>query len=114
MLPLTVATGRYDRTAALREGRIRPEGLDLTWLTLNVEQIFWRMMRHLEFAASEMSFPGYVVRRSRGVHDLVAIPVFLSRCFRRSALYVSRKAGIRRPEDLVGRKIGVPEYQMTA
>ena len=114
MIPLTVATARYDRTAALREGRIRPEGLDLTWLTLNVEQIFWRMMRHMEFDVSELSFSGYVIRRSRGVHDLVAIPVFLSRSFRHSAVYVSPHAGIRRPEDLIGRRVGVPEYQMTA
>jgi 4,5-dihydroxyphthalate decarboxylase len=114
MIPLTVATGRYDRTAALRERRIRPEGLDLTWLTLNVEQIFWRMMRHMEFDVSEMSASGYVIRRSRGVDDLMAIPVFLSRSFRHSALYVSPHAGIRRPEDLAGRRIGVPEYQMTA
>jgi 4,5-dihydroxyphthalate decarboxylase len=114
MIPLTVATGRYDRTAALREGRIRPEGLDLTWLTLNVEQIFWRMMRHREFDASEMSFSGYTIRRSRGQDDFVAIPVFLSRSFRHSAVYVNPRSGIKRPEDLAGGRIGMPEYQMTA
>ena len=113
-LHLTMATGRYDRTAALHDGRVRPEGLTLTCLALNVENIFWRMLRHREFEVSELSLGGYVVRRGRGVDDLVAIPVFLSRAFRHSSIYVRRAAGIERPEDLRGRRVGVPEYQMTA
>jgi 4,5-dihydroxyphthalate decarboxylase len=111
---MTIATGRYDRTAALRDGRVQLEGLDVTWLPLNVEQIFWRMMRHLEFDAAEMSFSGYVVRRARGEHDLTALPVFLSRQFRHNAIYINTNAGIREPGDLKGRRIGLPEYQMTA
>lgn len=114
MVRMTIATGRYDRTAALHDGRIRPEGLEITWLPLNVEQIFWRMMRHREFDASELSLSGMLVRRSRGMDDLVALPVFLSRCFRHSAIYLSAAAGIEKPEELVGRRVGVPEYQMTA
>ncbi|TDE00706.1 ABC transporter substrate-binding protein [Jiangella asiatica] len=111
---MTIATGRYDRTAALHDGRIRPEGLEITWLPLNVEQIFWRMMRHREFDASELSLSGYLIRRARGVDDLVPIPVFLSRCFRHSAIYLSAASGITKPEELAGRRIGVPEYQITA
>jgi 4,5-dihydroxyphthalate decarboxylase len=113
-IPLTIAAGAYDRTAALRDGRVRPEGLDITWLPLKVEEIFWRMMRHREFDVSELSFSGYVVRRARGLHDLTAIPVFLSRSFRHNIVYVSERSGITRPEELAGRRIGVPEYQMTA
>lgn len=113
-MKMTIATGRYDRTAALHDGRIRPEGLDITWLPLNVEQIFWRMMRHREFDASELSLSGYLIRRSRGVDDLVALPVFLSRSFRHSAIYLSAASGITKPEELSGRRVGVPEYQMTA
>jgi 4,5-dihydroxyphthalate decarboxylase len=109
-----MATGRYDRTAALQDGRVRPEGVTLTCLPLNVENIFWRMLQHREFDVSELSLGGYVVRRGRGVEDLVAIPVFLSRAFRHSSIYVRRDAGIGRPEDLRGRRVGVPEYQMTA
>jgi len=114
MLKLTVAAGRYDRVAALRDGRVRPEGVDINWLDLKVEEIFWRMFRHREFDASELSLSAYVVRRGRGVHDLVAIPVFLSRSFRHNIIYVNADAGIERPEDLAGRRVGVPEYQMTA
>jgi len=114
MLRLTIATGLYDRTAALHDGRVRPEGLDATWLALNVEQIFWRMLQHAEFDASEMSLASYVIRRDQGHTDLVAIPVYLSRTFRHDCIYVNADAGIREPQDLVGRRVGVPEYQITA
>lgn len=114
MLDLTVATGHYDRVAALRDGRVRPEGVEINWLDLKVEEIFWRMFQHREFDASELSFSAYVVRRARGAHDLLAIPVFLSRSFRHNIIYVNANAGIERPEDLSGRRVGVPEYQITA
>jgi 4,5-dihydroxyphthalate decarboxylase len=114
LLPLTIATARYDRTIPLHDGRVRPEGLDITWLRLNVEQIFWRQLRHLEFDASELSMSSLLIRRGRGVDDLVPIPVFLSRTFRHSCVYVNADAGITQPEDLVGKRVGVPEYQMTA
>ncbi len=113
-LNLNVATSPYDRVAALRDGRVRPEGVELNWLPLKVEEIFWRQARYREFDVSEMSFSGYVMRRARGQHDLIALPVFLSRSFRHNIVYVNRDAGIDKPEDLAGKRIGVPEYQMTA
>lgn len=114
LLRMTIATGRYDRTAALHDGRVRPEGLDVTWLPLNVEQMFWRMFRHQEFDASELSLSGTIIRLGRGVSDFVPIPVFLSRSFRHDCIYVNAAAGIREPGDLAGRRIGVPEFQITA
>jgi hypothetical protein len=81
---------------------------------LRVEEIFWRMAQHREFDASEFSLRGYVVRRGRGADDLVAIPVFPSRFFRQSCIFVHDGSGIRSPEDLRGKRVGVPEYQMTA
>jgi 4,5-dihydroxyphthalate decarboxylase len=86
MLRLTLAAGHYDRTEALRDGRVRAEGIDLTYIMLRVEEIFWRMAQHREFDASEFSLGGYVVRRGRGADDLVAIPVFPSRFFRQSCI----------------------------
>jgi 4,5-dihydroxyphthalate decarboxylase len=114
MLRLTLAAGHYDRTEALRDGRVRPEGIELTYLMLRVEEIFWRMAQYREFDAAEFSLGGYFVRRGRGADDLIALPVFLSRFFRHSGLFVNANAGIHRPEDLRGKRIGVPEYQMTA
>jgi len=110
---MTIATGRYDRTAALHDGRVRLEGIDATWLRLNPEQIFWRMIQHGEFDVSEMALASFVILRSRGTHAFVGIPVFLSRSFRHDAIFVHRKAGIETPGDLKGKRIGVPEYQMT-
>jgi len=113
-LPLTLACYHYDRTEALRDGRVRPEGIDLNYLDLRVEEIFWRMLQHREFDAAEISFGGYVVRRARGEEDIMAIPVFPSRCFRHSCVFVNEASGVGRPEDLRGKRVGVPEYQMTA
>lgn len=114
LIPLTLGCGAYDRTLALALGDVRPAGIDLTYLRLPVEEIFWRMTRHGEFDAAEMSLSSYLLRRSRGDEALVAIPVFTSRFFRHSYAWVNAAAGIRRPQDLVGKRIGVPEYQMTA
>lgn len=114
MLHLTLACGHYDRTDALRDGRVQPDGIRLTYLMLKVEETFWRMMQYRDFDVAETSLGGYVVRRGRGVADLVAIPVFPSRFFRHSCIFVNQNAGIRRPQDLKGKKVGVPEYQMTA
>ena len=114
MLNLSLAAYRYDRTEALRDGRVRPEGVNLNCLTLRVEEIFWRQAQHREFDIAEFSLGGYVVRRGRGADDLVAIPVFPSRYFRQSCIFVNTGSGIQGPEDLRGRRVGVPEYQMTA
>lgn len=111
---LTLACGPYDRTAALWDGRVQPAGIDLTYLTVFPEEAFWRMTRHGEFDAAEMSMSSYILRRSRGDDALIALPVFTSRFFRHSYVFVRADAGIQRPEDLKGKRIGVPEYQMTA
>ena len=113
-LALTLACWNYDRTRALFDGRVRPDGIDLTCLDLPVEETFFRMLRHREFDVAEMSLSSYVVSLFTPDPPFVAIPVFPSRFFRHSCIYVSTVAGIERPEQLTGRTIGTPEYQMTA
>jgi len=113
-LRVTLACWDYDRTRALADGRVRVEGVEVIYLSLPPEETFWRMIRHQEFEVSEMSFSSYIIARSRGEDRFVAIPVFPSRVFRHSAIYVRTGAGIRDPRDLRGRRVGVPEYQMTA
>jgi 4,5-dihydroxyphthalate decarboxylase len=113
-LRLTLACWDYDRTRALADGRVRPEGVELNYLPLEVEETFFRMLRNREFDAAEMSLSSYCVSLTREAPPFVAIPVFPSRFFRHSCIFVSAKSGVRKPADLAGKRIGVPEYQMTA
>jgi 4,5-dihydroxyphthalate decarboxylase len=113
-LRLSLACWNYDRTRALMDGSVRPDGIDLTYLSLPVEETFFRMLRHREFDAAEMSLSSYAVSLARDPGRFVAIPVFPSRFFRHSCIYVNAHAGIREPRDLIGKRIGTPEYQMTA
>ncbi|MDO8690996.1 MAG: ABC transporter substrate-binding protein [Dehalococcoidia bacterium] len=113
-LHLTLACGDYDRTRALKDGSVQPQGIDLTYLTYRPSEIFWRMFKFEEFDVSEMSLSSYVLERSRGINRFIAIPVFPSRMFRHGFIFVNTGSGIQRPEDLIGKRVGVPEYQQTA
>ncbi len=113
-LPLSLACWNYDRTQALADGTVRPDGIDLNLQVLEVEETFFRMLRHREFDAAEMSLSSYCVSLSRPDPAFIALPVFPSRMFRHGCIFVSAQSGIERPQDLVGKRIGVPEYQMTA
>jgi 4,5-dihydroxyphthalate decarboxylase len=113
-LQLTLSIWDYDRTRALADGSVRPEGIELNVLELPVEETFFRMARYREFDLAEMSMSSYTVSLHRDPQPFIAIPVFPSRFFRHSSIFVSAKSGIREPKDLIGRKIGTPEYQMTA
>jgi ABC-type nitrate/sulfonate/bicarbonate transport system substrate-binding protein len=113
-LRLTFACGDYDRTRALDEGTIRPDGIELTYLRLPVEETFFRMMRHREFEVAEMSLSSYVVSLQSDPSPFVALPVYTSRMFRHGAIYCNADAGISEPSDLRGKRVGTPEYQLTA
>lgn len=113
-LRLTLACWDYDRTRALADGRVTVDGVDLNYVSLPVEETFFRMLRFREFDAAEMSLSSYSVSLLRADAAFIAIPVFPSRFFRHSCIFVSTKSGIRVPKDLIGKRVGVPEYQMTA
>lgn len=112
-IPLSLACSSYDRTEALRDGTVSVEGVDLTYITLPVEEIFFRMARFREFDASELSLSSYVVTMNDG-SPFIAIPVFPSRMFRHSSIYVHTGSGVATPGDLVGKTVGIAEYQLTA
>jgi 4,5-dihydroxyphthalate decarboxylase len=113
-LRLTFACGDYDRTRALAEGTVRPDGIDLNYLRLPVEETFFRMLRHREFEVAEMSLSSYVVSLRADPAPFVALPVFTSRMFRHGSLYCNADAGIEGPQDLRGKRVGTPEFQLTA
>jgi 4,5-dihydroxyphthalate decarboxylase len=112
-VPLTLACWDYDRTLPLATGDVRPDGIDLTYLNLPVEETFFRMARFREFDAAELSLSSYVISLGQDA-PFVAIPVFPSRSFRHNGIYVHAGSGISEPADLAGRIVGVPEYQLTA
>src|SRR5216683_931020 len=99
-LELTLACGRYDRTQALIDGRVQPEGVNLTFIPLRPGETFWRMLNHGEFDVSEMSLSSYTILRSEGDTRFTAIPVFPSRTFRHSAIYLRADSRIERPEGI--------------
>jgi 4,5-dihydroxyphthalate decarboxylase len=113
-LNLTLACGPYDRTAALADGSIAPEGITLNFLPMEHGELFRRQARYAEFDVSEFSLSTYTMLLNRGDHRLVAIPVFPSRKFRHGDIFVNVHAGIREPRDLVGKRMGAMEYQQTA
>jgi 4,5-dihydroxyphthalate decarboxylase len=112
-LRLSLGCWNYDRTRSLLEGRVQPDGIDLNYLNMPVEETFFRMLRNREFDVAEMSLSSYTVSLFKD-SPFIAIPVFPSRFFRHSCIYVNKNSGIKEPKDLIGKRIGNPEYQMTA
>ena len=113
-LPLTLAISDYDHVRDLVAGRVKPEGIALTSLSLPIEEIFYRFTLHREWDVSEMAMGKYVSLRSQGDASLTALPVFPSRVFRHSSIYVRSDAALKSPADLRGRRVGVPEWAQTA
>ena len=113
-LRMSFGCWNYDRTRALMDGRVQPGGIDLNYLDMPVEETFFRMLRNKEFDVAEMSLSSYTVSLFSEAQPFIAIPVFPSRFFRHSCIYVNAASGIKTPADLIGKRIGNPEYQMTA
>lgn len=111
---INLACWDYDRMFALIDGSVRAEGIDLNFLSMPVEETFFRMLRHAEFDAAEMSLSSYLISQFDPARPLVAIPVFPSRFFRHGSIYINSDSGIQKPEDLIGKRVGCPEFQMTA
>ena len=113
-LSLTLACGEYDRTLALQNRSVSPEGIELNYLPMSPGELFRRQARHAEFDIAEFSLSTLSHLTDEGDRRLVAIPVFPCRKFRHSEIYVNENAGIREPKDLVGKRMGGMEYQQTA
>jgi 4,5-dihydroxyphthalate decarboxylase len=113
-LSLTIATENYDRIRPLLDGTVEIEGCDVNYLTMPVEEIFHRAWRNREFDVCEIGLSPYLIAVSRGIAPYVAVPVFLSRTFRHSAVYVRTDRGIDSAAALRGRRVGIPEYQQSA
>ena len=112
-LTLSFASAVNEHTRPLMDGTVQPEGAELIPTVSDPSETFWRQLKFLEFDVSEMSLSSYLIARSRGI-DMIAIPAFPSRRFFHLELSYHADAGIREPGDLVGKRIGVGDYQQTA
>lgn len=113
-LRLSVAVGDYDRIRPLVDGDVPIDGVDPIFLRLSPEEIFFRAFRSAEFHVCELSLSSFALQIDRGDCPYVGVPVFPSRAFRHTSIYVRKDRGIDKPEDLKGRQIGLAEYQLTA
>src|SRR5215468_2839308 len=112
-LNLSIAVCDYDRTRPLSDGIVQIDGVDPVFMGLVPEEIFFRAFRHAEFDICELSFSSFTVKTAQGDNPYVGVPAFVSRAFRHTSIYV-RTDRVRTPADLKGRKVGLPEYQLTA
>lgn len=113
-LRLSIAMGDYDRTRPIHDGRVKIDGVEPLTMLLSPEEMFFRAFRHEAFDISELSFSSYCVKHSRGESPYIGVPIFLSRAFRHSSIYIRTDSGISDPIDLKGRRIGIAEWQLTA
>lgn len=113
-IPLTLAINPYDHVRDLLSGEVRAIGIDLVPLELPIEEIFYRFTKFREWQASEMSFGKVISLMSEEKPGIICVPVFLSRVFRHSAIYLPENSSIRKPKDLEGKRVGIPEWAQTA
>ena len=113
-LRLSIATGNYDRTRPMIDGDVKIEGVDPIFFLLSPEEMFFRSFRDGAFDVSELSLSSFTVKTANNDNPYVGVPVFPSRAFRHTAIFIRTDRGIQKPQDLIGRRIGTPEYQLTA
>lgn len=112
---LSLACSRYDRTEPILDGNVKPDGIDFVVTnTTRPGEIFWRMLLYEEFDCSEMSLASYSVVKTQGKKDWVGLPIFTAKHFFHTDAMINVNSGIKEPADLEGKKVGVPEYQMSA
>jgi 4,5-dihydroxyphthalate decarboxylase len=111
---LSLGCGRYDRTIPLEDGTVVPEGIDLNFIPLRPGELFRREARYADFDVAEFALSTTMILNVKGDQRFVALPIFPSRAFRHSNIYVNARSGLKQPHDLAGKRVGVQEYQQTA
>jgi 4,5-dihydroxyphthalate decarboxylase len=114
LIKLSLSVCDYDRTRAVIDGRAPIEGCDVAVVPLEPEESFHRAFKFQEFDVSEISLSSHIMTTARGDAHYIAVPAFVSRLFRHSGIYIRTDRNINKPQDLKGKTVGLPEYQMTA
>jgi 4,5-dihydroxyphthalate decarboxylase len=113
-LQLSIGITNNPRTWPILDGTVKPDGIDLIPTVLHPSELFWRQLHFAEFAVSEMSCSSFLIVTAHGDTRFVGLPIFTTRRFFHTSILVRRAAGIEKPADLKGKRVGVPEYQQTA
>ncbi|MCR4524195.1 ABC transporter substrate-binding protein [Bosea sp. 47.2.35] len=113
-LRLSIAIGDYDRNRPLLDGEVQIDGVEPVFMKLVPEEIFFRAFRHAEFDVAEASLSSFAIKTAQGTNPYVGVPAFVSRAFRHTGIFIRNDRGIEKPQDLKGKRIGCPEYQLTA
>jgi 4,5-dihydroxyphthalate decarboxylase len=113
-LQLSIGITNNPRTWPILDGTVKPDGIDLVPTVLHPSELFWRQLHFAEFAVSEMSCSSFLIVTAHGDRRFVGLPIFTTRRFFHTGILVRRAAGIEKPADLKGKRVGVPEYQQTA
>jgi 4,5-dihydroxyphthalate decarboxylase len=113
-LQLSIGITNNPRTWPIIDGTVKPDGIDLIPTVLHPSELFWRQLHFAEFAVAEMSCSSFMIALGRGDARFVGLPIFTTRRFFHTSILVARKAGIDKPAELKGKRVGVPEYQQTA
>lgn len=113
-IQLSIALDTNPRTRPILDGTVKPDGIDLIPTPLHPSEMFWRQLKFGDFDVSEMSFSSLIRIIATGNDDWVGLPIFTTRSFFHTAILVRRDSGIDTPEDMRGKRVGVPEYQQTA
>jgi 4,5-dihydroxyphthalate decarboxylase len=113
-LQLSIAMSSNPRTWPILDGRVQADGIEWVPSTVGPSELFWRQLRFKDFDVSEMSVSSLMMVLAKGNRDWIGLPIFTTRRFFHTWILVRREAGIERPEDMRGKRVGVPEYQQTA
>ena len=114
LLTLSIALSDNERTRPITQGRIKAQGMHLIPTVLHPSEMFWRQLKYADFDISEMSLSSLFIATARGDTRWVALPIYTSRMFFHTNILVRKDSGIHQPQDLRGKRVGVPEYQQTA
>ena len=111
-ISLSVATADWDLFRPLISGSVNLQGIEPIWSCVRGSELFWRQLRFAEFDVSEFSLSSFLIGRAQQL-PFIGIPVFVNRRFPFGEIFCNAESGIAEPGDLKGKKVGMPEYQMT-